>query len=60
MMTKRVKHDRATGSLCSLSHWERGGVRGYAVSIGSPPLTPTLSPSGRGNMSVMSMGLCIS
>jgi len=32
----------------SLSHGERGGERGYALSIGSNPLTPSLSPAGRG------------
>src|SRR4029077_10422547 len=29
--------------------WERGGVRGYVPSIDLNPLTPTLSPLGRGS-----------
>src|SRR5262247_4055079 len=32
--------------------WERGGVRGYRLSIGPIPLTPTLSPAGRGSPAV--------
>jgi hypothetical protein len=32
--------------------WERGGVRGYKLSIGPNPLTPTLSPAGRGSSAV--------
>ena len=36
-------------AVCSLSHWERVGVRGYGLSIERGPLTPTLSPSGRGS-----------
>src|SRR6476660_10277887 len=32
--------------------WERGGVRGYKLSIGPNPLTPTLSPAGRGSRAV--------
>ena len=34
------------GSACSLSHRERGGVRGFELSISGNPLTPTLSPNG--------------
>jgi hypothetical protein len=45
----RVSQSRATHSVCSLSLWERGGVRGYALSIEPAPLTPTLSPLGRGS-----------
>jgi hypothetical protein len=26
--------------------WERGGVRGYGLSMAGNPLTPALSPSG--------------
>ena len=40
---------QATRAVCSLSHRERGGVRGYALSILSRPLTPALSPLGRGS-----------
>src|SRR5262249_22237385 len=36
-------------SVCSLSHRERGGVRGYALSRDLTPPTPTLSPAGRGS-----------
>src|SRR5262245_60961292 len=32
--------------------WERGGVRGYKLSISPNPLTPTLSPAGRGSPAV--------
>src|SRR5262247_4172601 len=32
--------------------WERGGVRGYKPSTSSNPLTPTLSPAGRGSPAV--------
>jgi hypothetical protein len=32
--------------------WERGGVRGYDLSIDLNPLTPTLSPAGRGSPAV--------
>src|SRR5499426_3452447 len=32
--------------------WERGGVRGYKLSMGPIPLTPTLSPAGRGSPAV--------
>jgi hypothetical protein len=34
------------GSVCSLSHWERGGVRGYGLSIGIEPPHPLLLPAG--------------
>src|SRR4030095_13519421 len=37
-------HDRAAVAACSLSQRERGGVRGYRLSIDPIPLTPTLSP----------------
>jgi len=30
----------------SLSHWERGGVRGYALSMGFEPPHPNPLPSG--------------
>src|SRR5262245_58068289 len=39
----------AANSVGSLSHRERGGARGYGLSIDPAPLTPTLSPSGRGS-----------
>jgi len=40
----------ATGLACSLSHRAyRAGVRGSGLSRGRNPLTPTLSPSGRGS-----------
>src|SRR4029453_10511717 len=35
------------GSVCPLCRRERGGVRGYGLSIDPSPLTPTLSPAGR-------------
>ncbi len=38
-----------TRSVCSPSRWERGGVRGYGLSMDLSPLTPTLSPKGRGS-----------
>src|SRR6476661_7097835 len=44
-----MRNSSAAGSVGSLSHGERGGVRGYGLSIGSTPLTLTLSPPGRGN-----------
>jgi hypothetical protein len=31
-------------SVCSLSHWERGGVRGYGLSIGFEPPHPNPLP----------------
>jgi hypothetical protein len=34
------------GSACSLSRRERGGVRGFALTVPGNPLTPTLSPNG--------------
>jgi len=40
---------------CSLSHWERGGVRGYNLSTGQnphPALRADLSPMGRGEVQV--------
>src|SRR6266699_1814673 len=37
------------GSACSLSHREMVGVRGSGLSRVRNPLTPTLSPSGRGS-----------
>src|SRR5262245_63171788 len=50
MLTLRTSSwGRAASSVCSLSHRERGGVRGYGLSIDPIPLTPTLSPSGRGS-----------
>src|SRR6266567_2966624 len=39
----------AAGSAGSLSHRERVGVRGSGLSRVYNPLTPTLSPSGRGS-----------
>src|SRR5262245_14993461 len=41
-----------TNSACSLSRRERGGVRGYKLSTSPTPLTPTLSPAGRGSPAV--------
>jgi hypothetical protein len=34
------------GSVCSLSHRERGGVRGYGLSIGLEPPHPNPLPNG--------------
>jgi hypothetical protein len=34
------------GSVCSLSHKERGGVRGYGLSIGIEPPHPNPLPDG--------------
>src|SRR5215510_7872885 len=48
----RLGHDPAAVAACSLSRRERGGVRGYKLSIGLNPLTPTLSPMGRGSPAV--------
>src|SRR5437868_5618455 len=45
-------HGQATVAAGSLSRRERGGVRGYKLSIGPRPLTPTLSPQGRGSPAV--------
>src|SRR5262245_66456778 len=45
-------HERAAIAACSLSRRERGGVRGYKLSISPNPLTPTLSPAGRGSPAV--------
>jgi hypothetical protein len=42
-------HHHTTRSVGSLSHRERDGVRGYGLSIDPNPLTPTLSPPGRGS-----------
>src|SRR5262249_5487939 len=39
----------AASTAGSLSGRERGGVRGYKLSTGPTPLTPTLSPAGRGS-----------
>jgi hypothetical protein len=36
----------AKGSLCSLSHRERGGVRGFALSMGLGPPHPNPLPKG--------------
>src|SRR5256885_13575454 len=58
-------HDRAAVAACSLSRRERGGVRGYKLSIDPNPLTPTLSPAGRGSPavprsdSVLSSKVCV-
>src|SRR5438067_9472212 len=35
-------------SPCSLPHRERDGVKGLSLSLVQSPLTPTLSPPGRG------------
>jgi len=43
-----VTHTLTADWAGSLSHGERGGVRGYGLSIGSNPLTLTLSPSELG------------
>jgi hypothetical protein len=34
------------GSVCSLSHRERGGVRGYGLSRGIEPPHPNPLPAG--------------
>src|SRR5262249_57432446 len=39
----------AANAAGSLSRRERGGVRGYKLSWDLNPLTPTLSPAGRGS-----------
>jgi hypothetical protein len=39
-------HMLAAGSLCSLSHRERGGVRGFALSMGFEPPHPNPLPKG--------------
>jgi hypothetical protein len=36
----------AKGSLCSLSHRERGGVRGFALTMGFEPPHPNPLPKG--------------
>src|SRR5215813_9080994 len=46
------RHDQAATAAGSLSRRERGGVRGYKLSIDPNPLTPTLSPLGRGSPAV--------
>src|SRR5262245_27932945 len=46
------RHGRAAIAAGSLSRRERGGVRGYKLSIGPSPLTPPLSPAGRGSPAV--------
>jgi hypothetical protein len=46
------RHDQATTAAGSLSRRERGGVRGNKLSIGPNPLTPALSPMGRGSPAV--------
>jgi len=45
-------HGQAATAAGSLSQRERGGVRGYGLSIDQSPLTPTLSPMGRGSPAV--------
>src|SRR5262245_30569218 len=45
-------HGHAALAASSLSRRERGGVRGYKLSIGPNPLTPALSPAGRGSSAV--------
>src|SRR5262249_33773154 len=40
----KLIHIASTSSACSLSHREKGGVRGYGLSRNPNPLTPTLSP----------------
>src|SRR6267142_682427 len=46
------RHGQAAVAAGSLSRRERGGVRGYKLSIGPNPLTPPLSPAGRGSPAV--------
>jgi hypothetical protein len=41
-----MAHMFDAGSACSLSHQERDGVRGFALSFFRNPLTPTVSPNG--------------
>src|SRR5688572_11974244 len=43
-----VRHGQAARTACSLSY----RVRGYGLSIGPNPLTPPLSPAGRGSPAV--------
>jgi gamma-glutamyltranspeptidase / glutathione hydrolase len=45
----------AANSAGSLSRRERGGVRGYKLAVDPNPLTPTLSPAGRGSPAVPSL-----
>src|SRR5690242_17170407 len=45
-------HGHAAVATGSLSRRERDGVRGYKLSIDPNPLTPTLSPAGRGSSAV--------
>src|SRR5262245_32456180 len=47
-----LRHGQAASAACSLSRRERGGVRGYSPSRVPNPLTPTLSPAGRGSPAV--------
>src|SRR5215510_10401233 len=47
-----LRHGQAASAACSLSRRERGGVRGYKLSRVPNPLTPTLSPAGRGSPAV--------
>jgi hypothetical protein len=48
-MITELREAREASSACSLCRWERGGVRGFALSLRRNPLTPTLSPAGRGS-----------
>src|SRR5690348_13046147 len=45
-------HGHAAVAAGSLSRRERDRVRGYKLSIDPNPLTPTLSPAGRGSSAV--------
>src|SRR5215467_10182290 len=49
------RHGRATIAACSLSRRERGGVRGYELSMDPIPLTPTLSTTELGYTRVRSL-----
>ena len=40
------RHTLAAGSLCSLSHRERGGVRGCVLLMGFEPPHPNPLPKG--------------
>src|SRR4051794_31374899 len=46
------RHGHPASTAGSLSRRERGGVRGYKLSRVRCPLTPTLSPLGRGSPAV--------
>src|SRR5262249_60961130 len=44
-----IESAQGATSIWPLPHRERGGVRGNDLSVEPEPLTPTLSPTGRGS-----------